>query len=59
MNTTTQHAEVIVVGGGQAGMAAGYYLAQAGGEENPGQEPASAQATAGQAATTGNMPARR
>lgn len=26
----TTHAEVIVVGGGQAGMAAGYYLAQAG-----------------------------
>src|SRR5579859_4948348 len=30
MSSTTRHAEVIVVGGGQAGMAAGYYLAQAG-----------------------------
>ena len=30
MSGTTRQAEVIVVGGGQAGMAAGYYLAQAG-----------------------------
>jgi len=30
MTVTTRRAEVIVVGGGQAGMAAGYYLAQAG-----------------------------
>jgi len=30
MTATTRRAEVIVVGGGQAGMAAGYYLAQAG-----------------------------
>lgn len=30
MTVTTRRAEVIVAGGGQAGMAAGYYLAQAG-----------------------------
>src|SRR5437773_2047382 len=30
LSSTTRHAEVIVVGGGQAGMAAGYYLAQSG-----------------------------
>ncbi len=30
MSGATRHAEVIVVGGGQAGMAAGYYLSRAG-----------------------------